>query len=319
MITISFFLRHKKMLSFLFVFFLIFLLGLYIFEYRNDDTQSYMLETEIHIFNDNNDEVITVESTNDEICFYSNFIFKSSTDLDGNLILLKNFKPCAFSLNGSDYSESYKIDIPSSENYLSSRENSIKIRDLNLSKNDMCFVLVVDDLIITKRFQITNSISTKKNIINNQDCFLINQEMDSTSLYMSNHFDFVDFKRNQMYLDDVIKNGKLYCALNIKNKFVDSQFEFDFKNRKKEEIQYAAIPVGYYNEDFKFFDPIFFKTNYETFGFEMEATDMNDLSGIRFIIFPFANEYSEEFLSTYKAVLWFSPIVTHIIFKEDVK
>lgn len=135
---------------------------------------------------------------------------------------------------------------------------------------------------------------------------------------MSSYTEFIDFNTNQLYLEDVIKQGRLYCALNIQNKLTNSQFEIDFENRKNEEIQYAIIPIGY-NKNYRFLDPIFLKTDSQSFGFEMELSDIDDLSGMRLIIFPFANEYNDNFLSTYKAFLWSNPIITHIIFKEGIQ
>lgn len=284
---------------------------------NNNDKHYYSLETQIHVY-DGENEVIEVKTNNEKICLSIDFIFKSSAELEGNLYLLKNFEPCSFSLNGSDYLKSYKINIPSSEKYLSSRNNYIEIKDLDLTSNDMCLILMVDDLIVTKRFQITNTAFDKKNTIENQDYFPVNQKMENISEFMSSYTEFIDFNTNQLYLEDVIKQGRLYCALNIQNKLTNSQFEIDFENRKNEEIQYAIIPIGY-NKNYRFLDPIFLKTDSQSFGFEMELSDIDDLSGMRLIIFPFANEYNDNFLSTYKAFLWSNPIITHIIFKEGIQ
>lgn len=303
----------QKHLSFIFIVLSVVLIGLGIFANSNE-MPFYSLETEIHIYGSNNEDV-AFEIAGDEISLSIDFIFKSSAELEGDLILLRNFKPCSFSLNGSEYTENYKIKIPSSEKYISSRKNCIEIKNLNLTSNDMCLILIVDDIIVNKRFQITNSTSDKKMNFVNQDYFPLNQKNENVSWFMSDHSSFIDFKKNPLYLEDVIRNRGLCCALSIRNKLMNSQFELDFENRRNEGIQYAIVPIGY-NGNWRFLEPIFLKTSFDTFGFEMEISDIDDLTGMRFIIFPFANEFNDDHLSTYKAFLWSSPIVTHIILRR---
>lgn len=289
------------------------------FIYHYNINQDYTIETEIHLYDTDGVEVVSLNTQNNDICFCGDFVFKSSKDVKGSLMLLKNFEPCQFSLNDSDYLEKHEIEIPSSDDYISSRNNYIRVNDLDLNKNDMCLILFVDDLIISKRFQIQNTASELKNNIENSDYFSISQDLNTVSKYIRSEYENEDTPESLIFLEDAIKDKKICCAIDINEYFEDSRFEEDFKNRsEKEEIQYAIVPISY-NKKIDFYKPLFLKTSSDVFGFEIQLScyDFTESVGIRFLVFPFANEYNDKFLYTYKAFLWSRPIITHTIFKEE--
>ena len=59
------------------------------------------------------------------------------------------------------------------------------------------------------------------------------------------------------------------------------------------------------------------KTEKSKFAFSCKIYLDTEIENIRFIVFPFANSYNDEFLKTYKAFLWSDPIITFKINRKD--
>ena len=285
---------------------------------RDNIGSIYLLDSEIHLYDYDGKKIIEVESEKDEIQLWGDFIFNSSENKEGTLILLKNFKPCPFSLNGSEYFERHNIEIPSSKENLYSTDNCIEIKGLDLNKNDMCLILTIDNIIVTKRFQVINVSSDKKNNVKSGNCFFVNQTLERKVQYMKDRMTLVDSENEQFFLNEVIEKGTLCCAININKCFEGLQLQNEFENCNRNEISYAIVPIAYsYSGEVEFWEPFSVKTDYEAFGFEARINSISDVYGIRFLIFPFANEYDDNFLKTFKAFLWSNPITTYTIFKEE--
>lgn len=115
------------------------------------------------VVSDKDDKTITSYSTdNNSIEILFDLIYSSDFESDGKLVILKNFQPVTFAINGGAQVDDYAFKISKTSEEMISENNIISINSLDEKLNDICILLFVKSDIYTCRFQIENS-SIKNN------------------------------------------------------------------------------------------------------------------------------------------------------------
>lgn len=63
----------------------------------------------------------------------------------------------------------------------------------------MCLILTIDNIIVTKRFQVINVSSDKKNNVKSGNCFFVNQTLERKVQYMKDRMTLVDSENEQFF------------------------------------------------------------------------------------------------------------------------
>lgn len=299
----------KRVLILLFFLFLCLAIGIY----KNRDTTK-MISIEMQLLNQEDIPILSSVVDEPYIEFNFDFIVQSDFNCKAQLMLLKNFKITPFSLNGREENTKYTVDIMKSDEYMQSKGNRITIHNLDNYNNDFCLLLVFENSIFTKRFQVINTSVEKKTDPNYIEAVNVT-DFEYEDRYLLPNMQVLNPDGGITYLDDVLYNNTINCAVNIEKVLEPSNTYEQYMDAKNENIIYAIIPV--INNGEVFGDVVYVKTDKSIFAFSY-TLDMNtEIANIRFIIFPYANSYNDDFLKTYKAFLWSDPVITYKINRKD--
>lgn len=303
--------QKRTLLKIALIIFIFILLGIGI--YKNKNTEK-MISIEMQLLNKENTPILSSIVDEPYIELNFNFIVQSDFDCQAQLMMLKNFTLTPFSLNGQVEKTIYPVNIAKSDEYLQSSDNKILIQNLDSYNNDLCLLLILKNSIFTKRFQVINA--AIKNEYDHDYVEAVDiKDFEYEERYLSPNMQVLNLDGKITYLDDVLYNNTINCAVNIEKVLESSNTYTQYLDSKKEKINYAIIPV--INDGEVFGNVTYVKTEKSKFAFSCKIYLDTEIENIRFIVFPFANSYNDEFLKTYKAFLWSDPIITYKINRKD--
>lgn len=176
----------------------------------------------------------------------------------------------------------------------------------------MCILLFVKDSIYTYRFQIENT--NAKNNINPEftNTYNVTTDFGEKSQFFSSS-NMLGLSEGVLSVLDNSSNN-FYCAVDLEKILADTSAIDSYKNRKKELNRYAVVPIL----NNQIIGDVFYCESIESrFAFKISAKDFAPFDSIRFMIFPYPNEFNNNFLKTYKAFLWSDPYITYNLFQEE--
>lgn len=269
------------------------------------------------VISDMDDKTITSYSTDDnsiEILF--DLIYSSDFESDGKLVLLKNFQPVSFAINGGAQIKEYAFKIIKTSEEMISQNNIISINTLDDELNDICILLFVKNDIYTCRFQVENSSIKKNNKITElRNTYKFDSGFGEKVQFFSS-LDTIGIDENVLStLNDATNN--FYCAVDIEKILENTSMFNSYMKRKKEVSKYAIVPIL----DNQAIGEVFYCESTESrFAFKINVTEFPPFDNIRFMIFPYPNEFNDTYLKTYKAFLWSDPFITYNLgYKEDTQ
>lgn len=285
-----------------------------IWKYPVNDNQKQSKSFSVEmIVSDQSDLPITSYSiNNNSIDILFDLIYSSDLETEGKLVLLKNFQPIPFSINGGSKKKEYEFSIFKTLEEMISKNNVISINSLDSNRNDMCILLFVKDSIYTYRFQIENT--NAKNNINPEftNTYNVTTDFGEKSQFFSSS-NMLGLSEGVLSVLDNSSNN-FYCAVDLEKILADTSAIDSYKNRKKELNRYAVVPIL----NNQIIGDVFYCESIESrFAFKISAKDFAPFDSIRFMIFPYPNEFNNNFLKTYKAFLWSDPYITYNLFQEE--
>ena len=217
-----------------------------------------------------------------------NILYQTNYKVTFHLYLLLNFEVIPYSLNGQKENFVNELIITPSDEIQASTGNTICVRGLSKATNDLCFILVSDMDTFTKRFQIKN---------NNAVVESKYSPIEVTSPKQTFEQSYTVFEDSQ--------NKNVNVIIDLAYVIEGSRYKKQFL----EEDSRFNMAVVIFNEGESTFELIGCAAIEEKqFEFNISTQAVRTGDCIRILLFPFANQYNENFISTYKMTLWSSPI-----------
>lgn len=269
------------------------------------------------VVSDKADKAITSYCTdNNSIDILFDLIYSSNFETDGKLVLLKNFHPISFSINGGAKVNEYTFKISKTPEEMISENNSISIDSLDANLNDICILLFVKNDIFTCRFQIENSsIKNKNRITELRSTYNLDNDFVEKAQFFAS-LDSISLDEGVLSILDG-SSDKFYCAIDLEKMLKNTSMFNSYKKREKELCKYAIVPI--FNN--QIIGEVFYCESTESrFAFKINTTDFPPFDNVKFIIFPYPNDFKYNYLKTYKAFLWSDPYITYnLLYQEERK
>ncbi len=240
------------------------------------------------VLNDKAERFYQMVIEGDTANFALDILYQANYHAKFKMYVLLNFEAVPYSLNGSSEAIVNELEIKPSKDICVSSGNKICVRGASKHNNDFCIVLISETDTFTKRFQIINKHSPVK---------LISPEIRTRNISQS---------IEQSY--DIIQdheNRNVTISVDFSNELNGSRYKTMFD---KNDIGFH-MAVSIYNEDTCAFELVGHAyVTKKQFEFTISTQSMQEGEFVRFILFPFACQFNDSFLSTYKMTLWSSPI-----------
>ena len=275
---------------------------------QNEQNKSFTVEM---VVSDKADKTITSYCTdNNSIDILFDLIYSSNFETDGKLVILKNFHPISFTINGGAKVNDYTFKIFKTSEEMISENNTISIDLLDANLNDICVLLFVKDDIFTCRFQIENSsIKNDNKITELRSTYNLVADFGEKAQFFSS-LDTTSLDEGVLSILDGASDN-FYCAIDLEKMLENTSVFNSYKKREKELSKYAIVPIL----NNQIIGEVFYCESTESrFAFKINTTVLPPFDNVKFIIFPYPNEFKYKYLKTYKAFLWSDPFITYNLF-----
>lgn len=277
--------KRKKLLFIAFIL-LLFVGGILMVVSERREEKSVQIS--MVVLNDKAERFYQMEVEDDTANFTLDILYQANYCAEFKMYVLSNFIAVPYSLNGGSETIVNKLEIKPSEDIRVSSGNRICVRGISERNNDFCIVLISETDTFTKRFQIVNK-------SNSVDHFSPEISTKALTQPMEQPYEIIqDFD-----------NRNVTISIDFSSELSGSRYKAAFD---KDDIGFN-MAVAIYNEDTCAFELVGYAyITKRQFEFTISTKSQQEGDIVRYILFPFAHQYNDDFLSTYKMTLWSSPI-----------
>lgn len=292
------------------------IVSLFLIEYitNNNKKQERSIAVEMIVSDKFDSPIISYATDSSSVDVLFDLVYSSDFETDGKLILLKNFQPVSFTVNGGTKVDEYNFTIVKTSEEMISENNVISIDSLDANLNDMCILLFVQNNIFTCRFQIENTSIKEPKMVDFKTTYNVNIGFGEKARFYSSIDKIGSDEGVMVNLKDSCE--RFYCAIDLEKILEDTSMIELYKKRKKEISKYAIVPI-LNNQSIG--DVFYCESSESRFSFEISTAEFSSYNSIKFIIFPYPNEFENSYLKTYKAFLWSDPYITYTLYKEEIE
>ena len=255
-----------------------------------DRREGKNIQISMVVLNDNAKRFHQMEIEENTAHFTLDILYQANYNEKFKMYVLSNFVAVPYSLNGNSETIVNELEIKPSEDIRVSPGNEICVREIAEQNNDFCIVLISETDTFIKRFQIINKNGSVSNVSPEISTKGMTQSIDQSYEIIQDY-----------------DNKNIAISVDFSNALSGSRYRTSFEEN---EIGFN-MAVAIYNESDCAFELVGYTyVTKRQFEFTISTQSMQDGDFVRIILFPFAHQYNNDFLSTYKMTLWSSPIST---------